>query len=109
MKKVSIFLILLTIMTATIHIDEIKDLMMTLSVCMLFYLFGFYVSRKINLYIRRRRLENEFANIFTDKLLVKLKKDIAILRIKDELKKIPSTELCSNQSKQKQQQDNENS
>ena len=80
MKKVSIFLILLTIMTATIHIDEIKNLIMTLSVCMFFYLFGFYVNKKINLYIQRKRLEEDLEKIFSDKFLRKLKRDISYLK-----------------------------
>ena len=109
MKKVSIFLILLTIMMATIHIDEIKNLIMTLSVCMFFYLFGFYVSKKINLYIQRKRLEEDLEKIFSDKFLRKLKRDISYLKIKNELEKISSAELCPNQSKQDQQrQDDEN-
>ena len=56
-------------MTATIHIDEIKNLIMTLSVCMFFYLFGFFVSKKINLYIQRKRLEEDLEKIFSDKFL----------------------------------------
>ena len=80
MKTVSIFLILLTVTVTSIQLDEIKDLLMTLSVFMFFYLFGLCLSRKINRYIRRKRLERDFANIFTDEFLLK------ILRNKNELK-----------------------
>ena len=100
MKKVSIFLILLTITMTTIHVDDIKDLMKLLSICMLFYLFGFYVTRKINFYFQRKRLENDFRNIFTDKFLAKLKREVTISKFKNELEKIRHTELCSNQSEQ---------
>ena len=106
MKKVSIFLILLTMTMTTIHVDEIKDLMMLLSICMLFYLFGFYVTRKINLYFQRKRLENDFANIFTDEFLAKLKREVTISKFKNELEKICCTELCSNQSEQDNEKQN---
>ena len=106
MKKVSIFLILLTITMTAIHVDEIKDLMMLLSIGLLFYLFGFYVTRKINRYFERKRLENDFANIVTDEFLARLKREVTISKFKNELEKISSTELCSNQSKQDSQKQN---
>ena len=106
MKKVSIFLILLTITMTTIHADEIKDLMMLLSICMLFYLFGFYVTRKINFYFQRKRLENDFKNIFTDEFLAKLKREVTISKLKNELEKIRRTELCSDQSEQDNEKQN---
>ena len=100
MKKVSIFLILLTITMTAIHVGEIKDLMMLLSICILFYLFGFYVSRKINLYFQRKKLENDFANIFTGEFLARLKREVTIYKFKNDLEKICRSELCSNQSEQ---------
>ena len=106
MKKVSIFLILLAITMTTIHVDEIKDLMMLLSIYMLFYLFGFYVTRKINLYFQRKRLENDFANIFTDVFLAKLKREVTISKFKNELEKIRRAELCSDQSEQDNEKQN---
>ena len=106
MKKVSIFLILLTMTMTTIYVDEIKDLMMLLSICMLFYLFGFCVTRKINLYFQRKKLENDFANIFTDEFLAKLKREVTISKFKNELKKIRRTELCSDQSEQDNEKQN---
>ena len=99
MKKVSILLILLTI-TMTIHTDELKDLMMLLSTCLAFYLFGFYIIRKIDHYFKRKRLENDFANIFNDDFLSRLKREVAISKFKNELEKIRSSELRSDQSDQ---------
>ena len=99
MKKVSILLILLTI-TMTIHIDELKDLMMLLSICLVFYLFGFYIIRKIDHYFKRKRLENDFANIFNDEFLSRLKREVAISKFKNEPEKIRSSELRSDQSDQ---------
>ena len=99
MKKVSILLIiLLTIMT--IYNDKFKDLMMLLSVCLVFYLFGFYIIRKIDHYFKRKRIENDFANIFNDEFLSRLKREVAISKFKNELEKIRSSELRSNQSDQ---------
>ena len=106
MKKVSIFLILLTITMTAIHVDEIKDLMMLLSICLLFYLFGFYVTRKINRYFERKRLENDFANIFTDKFLARLKREVTISKFKNELEKIRRSELCSDQPEQDDKKQN---
>ena len=100
MKKVSIFLILLTITMTTINVDEIKDLMMLLSICLLFYFFGFYVTRKINLYFQRKKLENDFANIFTDEFLARLEREVTTYKFKNDLEKICRSELCSNQSEQ---------
>ena len=85
-------------MTA-IHVDEIKDLIMSLFVCSLFYFFAFYVTRKIDLYFRRKKLENNFANIFTNEFLARFKREF-VSRIRNELEKIPCTKLCSVQSKQ---------
>ena len=85
---------------ASIHVDEIKDLIMLLSICLLFYFFGFYVTRKINLYFQRKKLENDFANIFTDEFFARLKREVLVSRIKNELEKIPRAKLCPEQSKQ---------
>ena len=103
MKKVSILLILLTI-TMTIHIDELKDLMMLLSICLVFYLFGFYIIRKIDHYFKRKRIENDFANIFNDEFLSRLKREITVLKFKNELEKISNSELRSDQSDEDSEQ-----
>ena len=105
MKKVSIFLILLTITMTTIHVDEIKDLIMFLSICLLFYFFGFYVTRKINNF-QRKKLENDSANIFTDEFLARLKREVTILKFKNELEKIRRSELYSEQSEQDNEKQN---
>ena len=86
-------------MTA-INVDEIKDLIMMLSICLLFYFFGFYVTRKINLYFQRKKLKNDFENIFNDEFLARLKREITISKFKNELEKIQRSELCSDQSEQ---------
>ena len=101
MNKVSIFLILLTTTITTLHIDEFKDLTMTLSSCMLFYFFGFYVTRELNLYIQRRMIQREIRTIFTDEFLERIKKDITKIKLENELKKVSSTELYPTQCDEK--------
>ena len=89
----------------TIHVDEIKDLIMFLSICLLFYFFGFYVTRKINNF-QRKKLENDSANIFTDEFLARLKREVTILKFKNELEKIRRSELYSEQSEQDNEKQN---
>ena len=100
MKKVSIFLILLTITMTVIQVDEIKDLIIQLSICLRFYFFGLYVSQKFNRYLQKRKFEKDFESIFTDEFLDKLKKEIALMKIKNELEKIRRSKLCSHQPEQ---------
>ena len=94
-------------MTITaINIDEIKDLIMILSICLLSYFFGFYVIRKINLHLQRKKFENDYKNIFTDEFLARLKREITISKFKNELEKICCAELCSDQSEQDNEKQN---
>ena len=65
------------------------------------YIFGYYVIGKIHQYNRLRRLENEIAEIFTEDFVSRLKSDLAIIKIKNELLKISSSELCTDQSNEK--------
>ena len=51
-------------------------------------------------FFQRKKLENDVANIFTDEFLARFKREVAILKIKNKLKKIRRTELCSDQSEQ---------
>ena len=88
-----------------IHVDEIKDLIMFLSICLLFYFFGFYVTRKINNF-QRKKLENDSANIFTDEFLARLKREVTILKFKNELEKMCRSELYSEQSEQDNEKQN---
>lgn len=98
MKKVSIFLFLLTVTLTTINENEFKNFVLMIFTFGLSYLFGFYVIGKFHHYHRRKRLENEFAEIFNDDFLLRLKREVAILKIKNELKEISSSELCTDQT-----------
>ena len=79
---------------------------MFLSICLLFYFFGFYVTQKINFYFQRKKLENDFANIFTDEFLGRLKREVTILKFKSELEKIRHSEVYSEQSEQDNEKQN---
>ena len=79
---------------------------MFLSICLLFYFFGFYVTQKINFHFQRKKLENDFANIFTDEFLARLKREVTILKFKNELEKIRHSEVYSEQSEQDNEKQN---
>ena len=100
MKKVSIFFLLLTITLALTDKDHLKDLFLMFVIFGVSYLFGYYVIGKIHYYNRMRRLENEIAEIFTDEFASRLKRELTILKLKNEFRKISDSELCTNQSKE---------
>ena len=101
MKKVSIFFILMTITLTVIDKNEFKDFFLMFVVFGVSYLFGFYIIGKIHQYNRRIRLEKEIAEIFTDDFTSRLKSDLAILKLKNEFRKISHPELRANQPNEK--------
>ena len=100
MKKVSILIILITITITltTIDKDELKDFILLLFVFAISYLFGFYLFGKIINYYRKKRIEKELNQIFSDDFFSRVKREITILKLKNAVKKIPSSELCTVQS-----------
>ena len=98
MKKVSIFLFLLTITLTTIDKNEFKEFFLMFVIFGVSYLFGFYVIGKIYHYNRRKRLENEIAEIFNDEFISRVKKDLTILKLKNEFRNISNSELCTDKS-----------
>ena len=101
MKKVSIFFILLTVTLITIDKKDFKDFFSMFVIFGVSYLFGYYIIGKIHQYNRLKRLENKIAEIFTDDFVSRLKSDLAILKIKNELQKISRSELCTDQPNEK--------
>ena len=97
MKKVSIFFLLATITLTLTDKDHFKDLFLMFVIFGVSYLFGYYVIGKIHDYNRMRRLENEIAEIFTDEFASRLKRELSILKLKNEFRKISNSELCTNQ------------
>ena len=64
------------------------------------YLFGYYVIGKIHHYNRMKRLENEIDEIFTDEFVSRLNRELTILKLKNEFRKISNSELCTYQSEE---------
>ena len=81
-----------------VFIDEYRDLLTLLFLCMLSYLFGFFVIKKIEFYFQRKRFEDDIRKFFDDDFLLRSKIEVTILKLKNELKKISNSELCTNQS-----------
>ena len=101
MKKVSIFFILMTITLTVIDKNEIKDFFLMFVIFGVSYLFGFYIIGRIYQYNRRKRLEKEIAEIFTDDFTSRLKSDLTILKLRNEFRKISHPELCTDQPNEK--------
>ena len=100
MKKVSIIFLLLTVTLTLTDKDHFKDLFLMFVIFGVSYLFGYYVIEKIHYYNRMRRLENDIAEIFTDEFASRLKRELSILKLKNEFKKISNSELCASQSRE---------
>ena len=100
MKKVSIFFLLVTIILTLTDKDYFKDLFSMFVIFGVSYLFGYYLIGKIHDYNRARRLENEIAEIFTDEFTSRLKRELSILKLKNEFRKISNSELCTTQLKE---------
>ena len=104
MKKVSIFFLLLTTTSTTIEKDSFKDFFLMFVIFGVSYLFGFYVIGKIYHYNGRKRLENEIAEIFNDEFISRVKRELTILKLKNEFRKISSSKLCTDKPDQKTEQ-----
>ena len=100
MKKVSIFFLLATITLTLTDKDYFKDVFSMFVIFGVSYLFGYYLIGKIHDYNRVRRLENEIAEIFTDEFTSRLKRELSILKLKNEFKQISNSELCTSQFKE---------
>ena len=99
MRKVSIFIILTTLTIMTVQTaDDYREFSILLCLCLLFYVFGFYLIKKIDLYFQKKRFEDDISKIFDDDFLLRLKKELTPLKLQNELKKISSSELCTDQT-----------
>ena len=98
MRKVSIFIILTTLTIMTQQTYDYRELLILLCLCLVFYLFGFYFVKKIELYFQRKRFEDDISQIFDDDFILRLKKELATLKIKNELEKISNSKLRTNQT-----------
>ena len=97
MKKVCIVIILIAITTMTTFTDNGKDLLCLFCCSALFFVFGNYLIIKIEICLYKRKIEKDFEIIFDEDFLLKIRKEITLLKIKNELNKISNSELRNNE------------
>ena len=81
----------------TAFTDNWKDLLRLFCCSVLFYVFGNYLIKKIEICLYKRKIEKEFEIIFDEDFLLKIKREITLLKIKNELNKISNSELRTDQ------------
>ena len=81
----------------TAFTDNWKDLLCLFCCSVLFYLFGNYLIKKTEICLYKRKIEKEFEIIFDEDFLLKIKREITLLKIKNELNKISNSELRTDQ------------
>ena len=99
MKKVCIIIItLMTTITMTFFTDSCLELLCLSRSSLVFYIFGFYLIRRIEYYFYKKKFEDDIKNILDEDFLLKVKKELTLSKIKNELKKISNSELRTDQS-----------
>ena len=99
MKKVCIIITLITIITMTFLTESCLELLCLFCSSLVFYIFGFYLIRRIEYYFYKKKFEDDIKNIPDKDFLLKVKKELTLLKIKNELKEISNSELRTDQSK----------
>ena len=99
MKKVCIIITLITIITMTFLTESCLELLCLFCSSLVFYIFGFYLIRRIEYYFYKKKFEDDIKNIPDKDFLLKVKKELTLLKIKNELKEISNSELHTDQSK----------
>ena len=99
MKKVCIIITLITIITMTFLTESCLELLCLFCSSLVFYIFGFYLIRRIEYYFYKKKFEDDIKNILDKDFLLKVKKELTLLKIKNELKEISNSELRTDQSK----------
>ena len=98
MKKVCIINTLMTIILMTFFTDSCLELICLFCSSLVFYIFGFYLIRRIEYYFYKKNFEDDIKDILNEDFLLKVKKELTLLKIKNELKKISNSELRTDQS-----------
>ena len=86
MKKVCIIITLITIITMTFLTESCLELLCLFCSSLVFYIFGFYLIRRIEYYFYKKKFEDDIKNIPDKDFLLKVKKELTLLKIKNELK-----------------------
>ena len=99
MKGVSILLLVIVSLSALgiLETHEIMELSLFLLLLMLSFALVISLTRYIQRYLIRRKIEKDFKNVFTDEFYSKLTKTI----LKNEFEQISDDELCSRQTEKK--------
>ena len=83
MKKVCIITTLMTIILMTFFTDSCLELLCLFCSSLVFYIFGFYLIRKIEYYFYKKKFEDDIKNILDEDFLLKVKKELTLLKIKN--------------------------
>ena len=87
MKNLTVCILLITVIVGFLFIDNSKDILCVFCCSAVIYIFDFFFVRSFVLYLQKKTIENLANDI--DQLL----DDRFILKIKNELQKIPDKRL----------------
>ena len=82
----------------TIQVDNYIELLFLFCCLLLFYFVGIYIIRKIDAYLRIKKFEEEMKLILNEDFILRINKQIAILKIRNELVNISKSKLRTDQS-----------
>ena len=81
----------------TIQVDNYIELLFLFCCLLLFYFVGIYIIQKIEAYLRIKQFE-EVKLILNEDFILRINKQIAILKIRNELINISNSKLRTNQT-----------
>ena len=90
MKNLTVCITLIRVTAEFLFIDNYKHFLCVFCCSAVIYIFGFLFVKSVDLYIQKKRIENLTNDI--DQLL----DECFLLRIKNELQKIPDKQLYTN-------------
>ena len=90
MKNLMVSILLITVIVGFLFFDNSKDFLCVFCCSAVIYIFGFFFVKSVVLYLQKKRIENLTNDI--DRLL----NERFILKIKNELRKIPEKQLHTN-------------
>ena len=90
MKNLTVCILLITVIVGFLFIDSSKDFLCVFCCSAVIYIFGFFFVKSVVLFLQKKRIENLANDI--DQLL----DERFLLKIKNELCKIPEKQLYTN-------------
>ena len=82
----------------TFFTDSCLELLCLFCSSLVFHILGFYLIRRIEYYFYKKIFEDDIKDILNEDFLLKVKKELTLLKIKNKLKKISNSELRTDQS-----------